>query len=63
MATFSYDPGNVWTNPELTCQHADPQISLHPGQTRGYELKTLVMRGTLEDVLAKVKRQRMSLSH
>jgi hypothetical protein len=63
MATFSYDPGNVWSNPELTCQHADPQIALHPGQTRGYELKTLVMRGTLEQVLADVRMQRASLRH
>jgi len=25
LATFSRDPGNVWGNPELTCQHADPE--------------------------------------
>ena len=63
VATFSYDPGNVWSNPELTCQHADPQIALHPGQTRSYELKTLVMRGTLEQALAKVKQQRLAMQH
>ena len=57
MATFSYDPGNVWVNPELTCQHADPQFSLPPGQTRSYELKSLIFQGTLEQVLGKVKQQ------
>jgi hypothetical protein len=61
VATFSFDPGNVWVNPELTCQHADPQLSLAAGETRRYKLKTLVMRGTLEDALAKVRTQRPSL--
>jgi hypothetical protein len=63
IATFSYDPGNVWVNPELTCQHADPQIPLPHGESRGYEAKTLVIQGTLETVLAKVKQQRASLQH
>jgi hypothetical protein len=63
MATFSYDSGNVWSNPELTCQHADPQIALHPGQTGGYEVKTLVMRATLEQVLSAVRQQRTALRH
>jgi hypothetical protein len=63
MATFSYDPGNVWVNPELTCQHADPQVSLHRGESRSYELKTLVIQGPLETALAKVKQQRLTLEH
>jgi hypothetical protein len=63
VATFSYDPGNVWSNPELTCQHADPQVALHPGQTREYEVKTLVMRGTLEQVVAAVRKQKAALRH
>ena len=63
MATFSYDPGNVWVNPELTCQHADPQFSLPPGQTRSYELKSLIFQGTLEQVLGKVKQQRLAMTH
>ena len=61
MATFSYDPGNVWSNPELTCQHADPEVALDPGQTRAYELKTLLFRGTLDEVLTKVKAQRPAM--
>jgi hypothetical protein len=63
MATFSYDPGNVWTNPELTCQHADPQVPLPAGHTRSYELKTLIIKGSLQDVLSRVRKQRGSLEH
>ncbi len=37
-ATFASDPGNVWSNPELTCQHADPQVSLPPHGHAYYEL-------------------------
>ena len=58
FATFSHDPGNVWTNPELTCQHADPQASLKPSATASVELKSLLIQGTLDDVLAKVRLQR-----
>ena len=63
MASFSYDPGNVWSNPELTCQHTDPQISLEPGQTKGYEVKILIIRGTLDDVLRIVRQERPGLQH
>ena len=62
-ATFSYDPGNVWSNPELTCQHADPQISLRPGQSAAYEVKTLIVATDLTDVLDRVREQRPKLAH
>lgn len=58
MATFSQDPGNVWSNPELTCQHADPQSPLKAGGKASLELKTLLIQGTLDEVLAKVRQQR-----
>jgi hypothetical protein len=61
MATFSYDPGNVWVNPELTCQHADPQIGLGPEESGEYELKTLLFQGTLDQALARVKEQRPAM--
>ena len=32
IASFARTAGNVWSNPELTCQHVDPQTSLSPGQ-------------------------------
>jgi len=61
MATFSRNPGNLWTNPELTCQHADPEILLPRHGSGVAEEKILLLRGTLEDVLSKVKVQRGDL--
>jgi hypothetical protein len=57
-ASFSRDPGNVWSNPELTCQHVDPQVTLPKGQTAFYEVKILLFRGTLEDALDKALHER-----
>ena len=61
VATFSRTTGNVWSNPELTCQHADPQIPLAAGASAVMEEKVLVLQGSLEDVLKKVNAQRQSL--
>jgi hypothetical protein len=61
MATFARDPGNVWTNPELTCQHADPQTSLRSGGRATQESKSLLVQGTLADVLKTVQRQRAEM--
>lgn len=58
MATFSRNPGNLWTNPDLTCQHADPEISLSHHSKGVAEEKILLFRGTLDDVLQKVNEQR-----
>jgi hypothetical protein len=58
LATFSRDSGNVWSNPELTCQHADPETTLKTGGKASLELKTLLIQGTLDNVLAKVRQQR-----
>jgi hypothetical protein len=55
MATYSAAPGNVWTNPELTCQHADMQTSLKPNSQSSTDLKILLFQGSLEDVLSKVR--------
>lgn len=60
-ASFARDPGNVWSNPELTCQHVDPEISLtHDGHAT-YEVKILIFKGSLEDALRKVLAQRNEL--
>lgn len=61
MATFSRNPGNLWTNPDLTCQHADADIPLSRHSKGISEEKILLFRGTLEDVLSKVKAQRGDL--
>jgi len=60
-ASFARDPGNVWSNPELTCQHVDPQVALPHGGHAEYEVKILIFKGTLDDALAKVMSQRGAL--
>ncbi len=37
-ASFSRDPGNVWSNPELACQHVDPEVPLPRGGHAQYEI-------------------------
>jgi hypothetical protein len=61
VASFARGTGNVWSNPELTCQHADPQTSLPPGQRATLEVKILVLQGPLDDALERAIRQRKSL--
>ena len=56
-ASFSRDPGNVWTNPQLTCQHVDPQVPLPHGAHAQYEMKILLFKGTLQDALQKMSAQ------
>ena len=58
VASFTRETGNVWSNPQLTCQHVDPQISLAPGQDATLEVKILVLRGSLNNVLEKAIQQR-----
>jgi hypothetical protein len=61
VASFTRTTGNVWSNPELTCQHVDPQTSVGVGQKAVTEVKILVFKGTLDDVLQKVRTQRSTL--
>lgn len=44
-ATGSKDPGNLWTNPERTCHHADMGVDLNKGETRTTTLKTFIYKG------------------
>ena len=62
VASFTRETGNVWSNPELTCQHADPQTALSPGQKVALEVKMLVLRGSLDEARQKARRQRGSLN-
>ena len=57
VGSFARAPGNVWSNPELTCQHVDPQESLSPQERIVLEVKMLVMQGSLEDALREARRQ------
>lgn len=61
VASFSRTSGNVWSNPELTCQHVDPEAPLAPSGRAVLEVKMLVIHGSLDQVLEKVKDQRNSL--
>jgi hypothetical protein len=61
VASFTRTTGNVWSNPELTCQHVDPQIALGIGARGAMETKILVFQGSLDEVLTKVDLQRQSL--
>jgi hypothetical protein len=61
VASFTRTTGNVWSNPELTCQHVDPQSTMAPGQTAMLEVKILIFRGTLNQALQKVISQRNTL--
>ncbi len=60
-ASFTKMTGNVWSNPELTCQHVDPERPLPPRAKVGWDVKFLVFEGTLDQALEKVKGQRPSL--
>ena len=61
VASFTRNTGNVWSNPELTCQHVDPQAALSPGEEAILETKILVVRGSLDDVFKMAMQQRESL--
>jgi hypothetical protein len=61
VASFTKTTGNVWSNPELTCQHVDPEKPLPRDERVVVEVKVLIFKGTLNQVLQKVKTQRGSL--
>jgi hypothetical protein len=61
VASFTRTTGNVWSNPELTCQHVDPQTSLGSGQRAVLEVKVLIFQGSLEQALQKEISQRRTL--
>jgi hypothetical protein len=62
VASFTRNTGNVWSNPELTCQHVDPQAALSPGEEAILETKILVIRRSLDDVFKMAMQQRHSLA-
>lgn len=63
VASFTRETGNVWSNPELTCQHVDPMAPLPPRATAILEVKILVLPGhSLENALRTAVRQRESLN-
>jgi hypothetical protein len=61
VSSFTRTTGNVWSNPELTCQHVDPVAPLAPGARAVLEVKILIFKGSLEQALQKVVSQRDGL--
>jgi hypothetical protein len=61
VASVARDVGNVWSNPELTCQHVDPQVSLAPNGLAVSEIKMFMLRGSLADAYNRATAQRASL--
>lgn len=61
VASFARNTGNVWSNPELTCQHVDPQAALAPDEEATLETKILIVRGSLDDVFKMAMQQRGAL--
>ena len=61
VASFTRSTGNVWSNPELTCQHVDPQAALSPREEAILETKILVVRSSLDDAFKMAMQQRESL--
>lgn len=56
-ATFTRETGNLWTNPERSCQHADPAINLKSGGTGSLELKIFVIEGSLSQLLSLINKE------
>jgi hypothetical protein len=61
VASFTRTTGNVWSNPELTCQHVDPQVTSSPGEEVVMNTKILLVRGSLDAVFRMAMRQRDSV--
>jgi len=57
-ATYTAETGNLWTNPERTCQHADPSITLHAHETKSLVLKTFLFKGSPEMLLKYIAKER-----
>jgi hypothetical protein len=58
VATCTRETGNVWTNPERSCQHADPSGALAAGGALRLELKVFATRASRERILDAVRRER-----
>lgn len=52
-ASYSKDAGNVWTNPDLTCLHVNPETSLKPHGRASVEGETFIYKGSLAELIEK----------
>ena len=60
-ASVTNTTGNVWSNPELTCQHVDPEGPLPARAKVEWDVKILIFQGSLDQVFKKVESQRVLL--
>jgi hypothetical protein len=60
-ASVTNTAGNVWSNPELTCQHVDPERPLPSRAKVEWDVKILIFQGSLDQVFRKVESQRALL--
>jgi hypothetical protein len=58
-ATYTFATGNLWTNPERSCQHADPSISLGAHEMKTLRLTTFIYKGTLDELLQHVASEKL----
>lgn len=60
-ASASRDPGNVWSNPELTCQHVDVQRPLPANGEAHLGVALFLLHDSLEGALRKVEAEQSAL--
>lgn len=56
-ASYAKDAGNVWTNPDLTCLHANPETKLKAGGSAIVDGETFVYEGSIEQLIEKIHRE------
>lgn len=57
VATFTRRSGNLWTNPERSCHHADPSTPLPAGSAAHVDLTVFIVRGTPADLLDLIRHE------
>ncbi len=57
-ATFTTKTGNLWTNPERSCHHADPSSELKIKETQMLTLKTYLYEGSLKQILNYIAKEK-----
>ena len=62
VASIARETGNVWSNPELTCQHVDPQVQLAPSGDAVAEIKIFSPSADRSPTFTRAPRRSGSLS-
>jgi hypothetical protein len=56
-ATYTSETGNLWTNPERSCHHADPSVILRPSETKTLTLTTFIYKGSIQKILEYIDKE------